>query len=429
MSRGDEGAAGNAAVRTSGRAGERGAGRPAGIPGGRRRVAFFGLAWVSVAFIAASAAPSPIYVLFQAAWHVDSWLLGLAFSIYAFTLLLALLTVGSLSDHLGRRPVLIGAVLAELAALALLLVATDITHVLIARALQGFATGVATATVSAALADLSPARNRQLGATVGSVTPLAGLAVGSLASGLIIQTVDTPIPVVFTALLGVLAVALVFVLAAPETIARRPVAARSLAPRLHVPAGSRPAFLASSFLNVGVWLTTSLVLGLLPQIDRDVFGIRSGIANGGIIALLTGVGAVSVVLSRRFSARQSALVSAIALVAGAAVEAAAIVTLDVGLFSTGAAIAGVGAGVGFSGYIRLVIQTAQPDDRAGVFSAMYVVSYLTFGLPVIVAGIVMPVFGTAPVAVAFCALTIAASAIGFVVIDRYTRSLAGGGRS
>ncbi|MFI2364030.1 MFS transporter [Promicromonospora sp. NPDC019610] len=389
----------------------------------RRRVAFFGMAWVSVAFVAASAAPSPIYVLYQAAWHFDSWLLSLAFSIYAFTLLIALLTVGSVSDYLGRRPVLIGAVIAEIIALVLLLTATDIGHVLLARAIQGFATGVATSTVSAALADLSPKCNRQLGATVGSITPLAGLAAGSLASGLIIQAVDAPIPVVFTTLIAILLVGLALVLVAPETIPRHPGAVRSLLPRLHVPARSRAAFLASSFLNIGVWLTTSLVLGLFPQINRDVFNIHSGIVNGGIIALLTGSGAIAVVLTRSFTALQSAQVSAVALVAGAAIEGVAVATVDVWLFAAGAVIAGVGAGVGFSGYIRLVIQTAEPDDRAGVFSAMYVVSYLTFGIPVIIAGIVLGTFGTGSAAIGFCCLTIAASLAGLLVIRRYTQNL------
>ena len=391
----------------------------------RRRVAFFGTAWVSVAFVAASAAPSPIYVLYQASWHFDTWLLSVAFSIYAFTLLLALLTVGSISDYLGRRPVLIAAIAAEIVSLGLLLFATDIAHVLIARAIQGFATGVATSTVSAALSDLSPRRNRQLGATVASITPLAGLAAGSLASGLLIQFLPVPIPVIFTVLIIVQLVGLLFVLTARETIQFRPGALRSLPPQLHVPPQSRAAFLASSFLNIGVWLTTSLVLGLVPQINRDVFDVHNGIANGGMIAILTGVGAVSVVLTRKFSARQSALVSAIALIAGAALQATAIGTVDVWLFAAGSAIAGIGAGVGFSGYIRLVIQTADPDDRAGVFSAMYVVSYLTFGIPVIVAGLVLSALGTATVGIAFCGLTIGASFIGFLIISRYSRTLKG----
>jgi predicted MFS family arabinose efflux permease len=393
------------------------------IPDRQRRFAFFGMAWVSVAFVAASAAPSPLYVLYQDAWHFDSWLLSVAFSIYAFTLLLALLTAGSLSDRLGRRPVLIGAIVAELVALCLLLFAGDIGHVLLARAIQGFATGVATSTVSAALADLSPARNRQLGATVGSITPLAGLAAGSLASGLIIQTVPVPIPVVFTALIASLVMGLLLVATSPETIDRRAGAVRSLIPRLHVPTASQTAFVASAFLNVGVWLTTSLVLGLLPQIDRDVFNIHSGIVNGGIIALLTGVAALSVVLTRSFEPRRSALTAAIFLVTGAALQCTAVTTIDVWLFAAGSAIAGVGAGVGFSGYLRLVIRTAAAADRAGVFSAMYVVSYLTFGIPVVVAGIVLGALGTASVAIGFCCLTIAASLIGFFVIDRYTRSL------
>ncbi len=402
------------------------------ITEGHRRAAFFGMAWVSVAFIAASAAPSPVYVLFQASWHFDSWLLSLAFSIYAFTLLAALLSVGSISDQVGRRPVLIAALGTEIAAMALLLFASDLTHVLIARAVQGFATGAATSTVSAALADLSPIRNRQLGATVASITPLAGLAAGSLTAGLIIQALAQPIPVIFTALIVILLVGLVLVVLAPETIEQADRDYRrvrsSLVPRLHVPVGSRSAFLASSFLNIGVWLTTSLVLGLLPQIDRDVFAIHSGIANGGIIALLTGVGAVSVVLGRSFSARRSALIAALALVTGAGLEAVAVAVADVWVFAAGAAVAGIGTGVGFSGYIRLVISHVEPEDRAGVFAAMYVVSYLTFGIPVIIAGLVLSALGTTAVAIGFCGLTITASLIGFLVINRHTAVPEGGSR-
>lgn len=387
----------------------------AGDIAGRRR-AFFGMGWVSVAFVAASSAPSPLYVLYQAQWHFDSYLLSVAFSIYAFTLLLALLTAGSLSDHLGRRPVLVGAIIAELAAMALLLFATDVSHLLIARAIQGLATGVATTTVSAALTDLSPTTNRQLGATVGSITPLAGLATGSLAAGLIAQLAPQPIHVVFTALLIVLLVGLTFVLTSPETVSRHSGALQSLAPTLKVPLSSRPAFIASSFLNVAVWLTTALALGLIPQINRDVFNVHSGIANGGIIALLTGLGAVANVLTRRLPARTNAITASTLLAVGAATQAAGILATSLPIFVIGSAIAGAGVGIGFGGYIRFVIQTAGVAERAAVFSAMYVVSYATFGLPVIIAGILLGFVADPIITTAFCVLTIVSSVLGLLAM-------------
>ncbi|WP_162940207.1 MFS transporter [Gryllotalpicola protaetiae] len=388
---------------------------------GRRALAFVGMSWVSIAFVAASAAPSPLYVLYQAEWHFSSWLLTLAFSVYAFTLLIALLFAGSLSDYLGRRPVLLGAITLELIALAGLLWAGDVEWVILARALQGFATGVATASVSAALTDLSPPSNRQLGATVASVTPLAGLTVGALTAGIVIQATQTPIRNVFAGLIVALVVGGAFVLVSPETVGYSRGAAASIVPRLAIPRASRPAFIASSFLNVAVWLTTSFVLGLLPQIDRTAFGVSSGLANGGIVALLTASGATAVVVSRNLAPRRSALVAATALASGAVIDAIAIFSGHLGLFIAGSVVAGAGVGVGFGGYIRLVMQTADARHRSGLFSAMYVVSYLTFGLPVIVAGLLASTFTTPAVAIAYCALTVVFSALGLVSINRYSQ--------
>lgn len=391
-------------------------------PGDRpRRFGIFSAAWISIAFPAAAAAPSPIYVLYQAQWHFDSGLLSVAFSVYAFTLLVALLSVGSLSDYLGRKPVLLMAIFLEVVAMALLLLAQDITHVMVARALQGFATGAATATVSAVLTDLSPTRNKQLGATIGSITPLVGLAIGALSAGIIIQTLPLPIPVVFVALIVLLLAGFVFIFATPDITDRRAGALSSLIPQWHLPPAARPSFLASSPLNVAVWLGTSLALGLLPQITRDVFGIHSGLANGGMIAMVTGAGAVAVLASRKIRAHRSALLACEALAAGGLIQGCAILTTSVGAFVVGCLISGLGVGLGFAGYIRLVIPSVSASERAGVFSAMYIVSYLTFGIPVVIAGVLIGHYGTAVVTSGYCALTVVVSGLGFFVLNHFTK--------
>ncbi|MEO8906883.1 MAG: MFS transporter, partial [Microbacteriaceae bacterium] len=138
------------------------------LPSGRRTVsrglAFTGIALILVILFASSAAPSPFFVVYQVEWGFPSWLLSFAFAIYAVTLLIALLSVGSLSDHIGRRPVLIGALALQAAAMVLFAFAPNIETVVLARAIQGVATGAATGAFSAALTDLAPARNRALGA-------------------------------------------------------------------------------------------------------------------------------------------------------------------------------------------------------------------------------------------------------------------------
>jgi len=65
-------------------------------------------------FIGASSAPTPLYRLYQEAWGYSPAMLTLVFGTYAFSLLVALLTTGSLSDHIGRKPVILGGIALEM---------------------------------------------------------------------------------------------------------------------------------------------------------------------------------------------------------------------------------------------------------------------------------------------------------------------------
>jgi len=102
--------------------------------------AFVATALTFAAFYLAAGAPTPLLVIFQQQWHFAAWVLTVAFAIYALGLLAALLVVGSLSDHIGRRPVLVAALVVELIAMVMFAVAPDVGWVIAARAIQGIAT-------------------------------------------------------------------------------------------------------------------------------------------------------------------------------------------------------------------------------------------------------------------------------------------------
>ena len=76
-----------------------------------RPAAFWSVATLLVLLLAASGVPSPLYRVYQARFGFGPGLLTTVFGIYAIALLAALLVVGSLSDHVGRRPVLVAALL------------------------------------------------------------------------------------------------------------------------------------------------------------------------------------------------------------------------------------------------------------------------------------------------------------------------------
>src|SRR5437868_3682148 len=97
------------------------------------RVALYLQASIIVAFLAASSAPTPLYAVYQAKWGFTPMTITTVFGIYALAVLAALLTVGSLSDYVGRRPVLLSAIVIQAAGLVVLAQANGLLGLVIGR--------------------------------------------------------------------------------------------------------------------------------------------------------------------------------------------------------------------------------------------------------------------------------------------------------
>src|ERR1700754_3125401 len=89
----------------------RAARRRATLPAGW---AMAGGAVAFMSFYLAAGVLTPLLVVYREQWRFPASLLTLAFAVYAVGFLAALLTLGSLSDHVGRRPVLLGALLVQI---------------------------------------------------------------------------------------------------------------------------------------------------------------------------------------------------------------------------------------------------------------------------------------------------------------------------
>lgn len=270
-----------------------------------------------------------------------------------------------------------------------LLLAPDIRVVLLGRVLQGVATGAATGALSAALIELAPMARKSLGTVVGGLVPASGLAVGALATGIVVQISRMPIVITFVALDVVFILGVVGVAQAPEPGTPRPGALRSLIPHVRVPRPARREFAGCLPAVVADWMTGGLFLGLVPQIMRGIFGVQSGFVNGAAIAILCGFGALSIFLTRTVAPRAVVIIGASALAVGMGVAVVAMGSSSLIGFGVGTVIAGIGFGTVFAGGIRLIAPLALPEQRGGMFSAIYFTSYLAFGFPVIVAGILI----------------------------------------
>jgi MFS family permease len=356
--------------------------------------AFVGAGLGFSALYLAAGVPSPLFVLYQQQWGFPTEVLTIAFAVYALGLLLALLTTGSLSDHLGRRPVLVVALAVELGAMLMFLFAGDIGWVIVARAVQGLATGAATSAYTAALVELAPVGRGRIGAVIAGAAPAGGLGVGALLAGAAIAWAPHPSAVVFTVLSVVMVLAALAVAVSPETVARRPGALASLAPRVAIPRAARTEFAAAVPVHLSAWMLAALYIGLVPTVLHGLFDRHDGLLDGVTVFLEPGIAAVAgLLLAARLSPRRTTVLGGVAVLAGAGLFLAGVTLGVLPLLWIAGVVGGVGFGGSFSGALRTISPLALPQERAGLFAGVYLIAYLAFGVPAIVAGFLVGPLG------------------------------------
>lgn len=347
------------------------------------------LAITLLSFLAASTAPTPLYHLYQDQLHFSAAMLTLIFAVYALSLLAALLTVGSLSDHLGRKPVIFSAVLLNALAMLLFIYADRVSWLIGARVLQGFATGMATAVLSATLLDT----DRQQGPLVNSVAPLLGMALGGLGCGLLAEFAPAPLQVTYWLLLALFVLQGVYVWRLPESVSRQGGALASLRPTLHVPVQARSTLWRVLPLNTATWALGGFYASLAPSLVRTATGSTSNLIGGATVAALTVTGALMIFMMRNRPAAQALRLGASLLPIGLVLILLGVHGASLSLFFFGTLVAGCGFGSGFLGTVRSLVSLASPHERAGLMSAYYVLSYLAFCLPALLAGQLARSFG------------------------------------
>jgi len=364
----------------------------------------------AILLAASSSAATPLYHLYQESMHLPPFWITVVFSVYVASLLAGLLTVGGLSDYVGRRPVILAALLLNAAAMILFAEARDVGQLILARAVQGLCVGTGTTALGAAILDT----NRARGPLLNSVTAFVGMTAGSLGTAALITFAPDPLHTIYEVLLGLtmLMVALLGVM--PETTPRKAGALASLRPHVSVPGQSRSILIRLTPANVASWALGGLYLSLMPTVVATAMRVVSPWVGGVVVSALMLSAAITVAAFRNWPARRLILLGTSTLSLGVMVSLFGIQQQQVAALLAGTLIAGAGFGSTFSGVLRALLPTAEPDQRAGLLSAFYVQSYLAFSLPAVAAGLAVPLIG----------LSIAAYLYGTIIIVLAIISLA-----
>ncbi|WP_210716833.1 MFS transporter [Amycolatopsis acididurans] len=355
----------------------------------RHGLGFWLVAYAFAVTMAFSAAPAPLYVLYQQKDGFGPFTVTLVFAAYAVGVVVSLFLAGHVSDWAGRRRVLIAAVLVNVLAAVMFLAWTAVPALLVARFVSGISVGMLTATATAHLAELHdvarPRAPRTRADVVATAANLGGIGLGPLIAGFLAEYVADPLHVpylVFQALmlLGALAVALV-----PETV--EPVARPYRPQRVSVPGEARGRFFAAGAAALAGFAVFGMFTSLAPGFVANTLHQRSHALAGLVSFAVFGSAALAQILLARAAPRRQAGFGLGLLVTGIVLVIVAVWVPSLALFVAGGILAGGGAGATFKGCVSVVLSIAPPDGRGEALAGLFLAAYIGLTVPVLALGL------------------------------------------
>ena len=357
----------------------------------RRRLSAEVSLWVMIVaylgLMVAASAPSPLYVVYQARWHFSAITLTSVFGVYALALLLTLLTVGGLSDFIGRKPVLLAGFTALAASMVVFAHADGVGWLYLGRVLQGLAAGSSLGALSAGLIDFAGPNRLRFASLANSLLPSLGLALGALGAGGLVQFAPAPTVLVFVLLTALFAVVLIAVAIGPETERRQAGAMRSLVPRMRIPKRLRPEFIRTMPALFATWAQVGFTLSLTTTLAAAGFGLADHFLDALVVAAVCGSAFLATVIMRNASARRGTVLGGAALITGTAITLVSLAGPWTLVFYAGSVLTGLGLGSTLGATMRTLSMLPAHSERGEFFASVYVVGYLAFSVPAIIAGI------------------------------------------
>jgi predicted MFS family arabinose efflux permease len=394
----------------------------------RHRSGFWSVAFAFLIVSGFATLPSPLYGLYRERDHLSAFTVTVVYAIFAGGTIAALLVVDSIAARIGRRGVMLAAVVTMMAAAALLAAWKDLPGLLAGRLLTGVSVGLAAGTAIPYLIELGIRKDPKApvarARTIGTSVNVGSLGIGPLVAGCLAEWARQPLtlPYLLWAALG--AIALVGLAAAPETgtpsfhaTTKRQATGSRRSARIPLPAAA--ATLAAFSAN-------GLFAGLSGLFLATTLHRPSHALAGATLFLVFAAGVISQLATARLQASRVLALGTLSMLVGLAllVTAVRLSTPSLALFLIGGTAIGAGAGAVFKGTTGIVLEAAAPEDRVALTSQLLIALFVGLSIPVIGAGIALDQGATAPDTVLGFAIVVglAVAASGWVLLGRRAKS-------
>lgn len=330
--------------------------------------------------------PSPLYPLYQEQFAFSASVLTVVFAIYVVGMLASMLTAGSLSDYVGRKPVLLAGVGLVAVSTVVFALAPSTAWLLVARAVQGIGTGLVAATASAGALDTTPADHPDAAAIASNVVPSLGLSTGGLLAGIFVEFLPWPMHLVWWVLLVALLVCAASVALITETAAKRPGAIASLKPVVGIPAHLRSRFVIAVPAWAACWGLGGIYLSLGTSMVKSVLDIDNALVGGLAISALWIPGIASPFIARRWTYLRMMALGGVLMAAGTVGMVLSFRHVAAVPFFICTAVIGFGFGILQTSSYGMVSAHIRDAERGAVVSTFYTINYVSFSAPAVVAG-------------------------------------------
>lgn len=353
-----------------------------------RAGAYWTAAAVALIALWTSGAPSTSYPLYAGLWHLNPVVITAIFGTYPLTLVVVLLTTGSLSDYVGRRVAILLGVLGMLLGTLLFALAVDVEMLFAGRALMGVGVGLALSPASAAVLEFSKPGRERVAASVTTAATALGVVLSTLIGGALVQYGPLPLALDFWVLVAVIAAVGGFALFLPEPSGARSKGRWRPEVNVRVPAGQRIIFTTAALAASVAYMTGGLLLALGASIARELLMVENSLLVGCLLATMFLVAGVCAVVARRLTPRVSMRIGGFLAIAAFVLLVAAATLSSTILFVGAAAAGGAAYATAFSGGLGYVSIHAPVHHRAGVISAFYLAAYASQGSIAVILGLI-----------------------------------------
>ena len=339
------------------------------------RASFWTAALIAALALWTSAAPTVVYPLYAAEWHLTPATTTAIFAVYPLALVPVLVIFGNLSDYIGRRATMLTGIAGLAVGSLILALAPDLGWVFLGRALMGVGVGLSLSPATAAMIEFGGAQGTVRASSTTTAATATGLTLSTLVGGFLVQYAPLPAHLTFWVLLGISVLAFGLSWFLPRHTADE--ARGRWRPRAPlVPRGIRSSFVAGTLGVAGAYALGAVFLALGAQIARQLVDSDNAFVNGAVISISAVVIGTTAVLARRVAPRLALTIGTGAALVGLSLLIVSGVTHSLPLFIVTSVISGVGYSLLFSGGLGLITGAAPEHHRGAVLSAAYLMAYL-----------------------------------------------------